>query len=320
MRTAGFEKQSATSIAQLVERVGLLEAVIDNFPGGILLFDRDLRLVLCNAQQKQLLDYPDSLFQDGPPSLEHIFRFNAARGEYGDGDPEEQVRHRMELVRQRRIHTFERQRPNGTILEIRGVPLAEGGFVTTYLDVTEQRRSQALIAHMAHHDLLTDLPNRALLLDRLHQALARVKRGENLALHYLDLDGFKPVNDTHGHAAGDGLLCAVAARLKALVRESDTAARIGGDEFVILQTGIGRLRDAETLARRIIQSFSQPFDIAGKSIAVGVSAGVAVSPHDSTDGETLLRMADGALYRCKKQGGGRYLLHARPEPRRKAAG
>ena len=170
--------------------------------------------------------------------MEALFRFNAARGEYGPGDLEEQVSRRVELVSQRKAHVYERTRPNGTVLEIRGVPIAGGGFVTTYFDVTEQRRSQATIAHMALHDPLTDLPNRMLFTDRLQTAIALAKRTGLFAVHYLDVDNFKPVNDNFGHQAGDELLIGVAKLLSRTVRENDTVARLGGDEFAIVQTGI----------------------------------------------------------------------------------
>ena len=294
------------STERLRESIRLLEAVIGNFPGGILLFDKDLNLVLCNDQQKKLLEYPDDLFAPGYPTLEQIFRFNALRGEYGPGDIEQHVKARMDLARERRAHVFERTRPNGTILEIRGVPLPGGGFVTTYLDVTEQRRNQALIAHLAHHDPLTDLPNRSLLLDRLQQAMARVRRGEVMALLYLDLDFFKPVNDRFGHATGDALLKDVSERLRAATRETDTVARIGGDEFVVLQSGIKQSSDVVLLARRLVTSVGTAYEIAGQRIEIGTSVGIAVAPMDGLEPEQLLKKADSALYRCKGEGRGGY--------------
>ena len=290
----------------LRERIRLLEAVIDNFPGGISLFDKDLKMVLCNEQQKRLLQYPDDLFADGFPTLEQIFRLNATRGEYGPGDVDEHVGLRLGLAREQRAHAFERTRPNGTVLEIRGVPLNGGGFVTTYLDVTEQRRNQALITHLAHHDPLTNLPNRALLLERLQQALARVKRGEITALLYLDLDHFKPVNDELGHAVGDSLLKAVSDRLRLAIRETDTAARLGGDEFVILQAGIKHAMDASVLARRLVASLAAPYRIAENTVVVGTSIGIAIAPEDGDDPYQLLKNADTALYRCKADGRGRF--------------
>lgn len=298
----------------LEERVKLLEAVIDNFPGGLLLLDKDLNVVLCNEQQKALLEYPPELFSNSQPHLEDLFRLNAMRGEYGPGDVEEQVRSRMDRARQKLPHVFERTRPNGTVIEIRGMPLPQGGFVTTYLDVTEQRRQQALIAHLAHHDPLTDLPNRVLMLDRLSQALARVKRGDVMALFYLDLDRFKPVNDTYGHAVGDALLVEVAQRFKAATRETDTVARVGGDEFVVLQSGVRLVKDIEVLADRLVHMIGGHYRIAGHTVEIGVSIGIAIAPVDGQDADELMKRADKALYRCKAQGGLDYCFYAASEP------
>lgn len=294
----------------LLERIKLLESVIDNFPGGLLLLDNALNVVLCNEQQKALLDYPPELFANGNPSLEDLFRFNAARGEYGPGDVESLVQWRLDRARERKAHVVERTRPNGTVVEIRGVPLAAGGFVTTYLDVTEQRRQQALITHLAHHDPLTDLPNRALMVDRLGQALARVRRGEAMALYYLDLDRFKPVNDRHGHAIGDALLVEIARRFREATRETDTVARVGGDEFVILQSGVRLIADVETLAQRLVQTLGGAYHINGTTVEIGVSVGIALAPIDGLDKDELLTKADRALYRCKSEGGGTYMFHA----------
>ena len=307
-----ISEQRATPDA---ERIRLLEAVIDNFPGGLLLFDSELRLVLCNAQQRRLLDYPDELFANGNPSLAQIFAFNAERGEYGPGSVEEHVNTRMDLVAKRRAHVFERRRPNGTILEIRGMPLPDGGFVTTYLDVTEQRKNQALIAHLAHHDQLTDLPNRALMLDRLKVALASVKRGRRLAVHYIDLDKFKPINDTAGHAVGDIVLQSAAKKILASVRETDTVARIGGDEFVIVQADVEAAEDAEIVARRVIASVSETRFLNDMDISVSASIGIAFAPWDGESCDELLRKADQAMYRSKSSGGGMVNFFSRPPMR-----
>jgi diguanylate cyclase (GGDEF)-like protein len=296
-------------VGSLKEQVRLLEAVIENFPGGISLFDRDLKMVLVNEQQKKMLEYPLDLFDHGNPTLEDLFRLNASRGEYGPGDAEEQVARRMALVRMKRPHVYERTRPNGTVLEIRGMPLAGGGFVTTYLDVTEQRRTQALIAHMAHHDTLTNLPNRALFSDRLKTAIAMAKRSGLMAIHYIDVDNFKPVNDTFGHQAGDELLIAIADRLRRTVRENDTVARLGGDEFAIIQTGIREKMDAAVLARRTLAELGRDFDIGGGRVRVGASIGVAFAPLDGVDMDEVLVKADSALYRSKSCGRSRFTFH-----------
>jgi len=297
---------SSSLVEGLQERIRLLEAVVDNFPGGISFFDRDLKMVLCNEQQKKLLDYPAHLFASGYPTLEQIFRFNANRGEYGPGDAEEHVRLRMALANEKRPHVLERTRPNGTVLEIRGVPIQGGGFVTTYLDVTEQRRAQALVAHMAHHDALTNLPNRLLFHDRLQQTVARARRGEGMAILYLDLDRFKPVNDNLGHAAGDALLKSVADRLRKTARDTDTVARLGGDEFVVIQVGVRDASEATALACRLIMAIAAPHQVAGTSVVVGASIGIAVAPKDGLDPEELLKKADHALYRCKTGGRGSF--------------
>jgi len=302
--------QLGNHIESMRERMRLLEAVIDNFPGGISLFDSNLEMVVCNAKQKIMLEYPPELFAGGNPSMETLFRFNARRGEYGPGDVEEHVARRIALVRECKPHVYERTRPNGMILEIRGVPVEGGGFVTTYFDVTEQRRNVELIAHMAHHDALTDLPNRMLFSDRLHTAIALAKRSGLMAVHYLDVDNFKPVNDNLGHKAGDQLLVGIADRLRKAVRENDTVARLGGDEFAIVQTGINRSSDAAVLARRVVGELSTPFNVIGHDVKVGVSIGIALAPIDGTTVDDVLVKADTALYKSKAGGRGRFSFYA----------
>src|SRR5262249_43021565 len=136
---------------------------------------------------------------------------------------------------------------DGRVVAIAHKPLADGGWVATHEDITEQRRAEARIAHMALHDGLTDLPNRTLLNERLERALGHIRPGQIVAKHLLDLDLFKNVNDTLGHAIGDKLLKAVADRLRTLAGEEDTIARMGGDEFAIVQTGLAQPADAATL-------------------------------------------------------------------------
>ncbi len=297
-------------VAQQRERIRMLEAVIENFPGGISLFDSEMKMVICNQRQKQMLEYPDSLFDNGLPTMEDLFRFNAQRGEYGPGKPEEQVAERMQRLVDRKPHVYERVRPNGMVVEVRGMPLEGGGFVTTYFDVTDQRRTQSLIAHMAHHDTLTDLPNRALFADRLKTAIATVRRGGLMAVHYLDMDSFKPVNDSFGHQAGDELLVAVAKRLGDSIRGNDTVARLGGDEFAIIQTCINTPADAAVLARRVLKQINAPFSLVGAQVEVGVSIGIAFAPLDGLTTDEVLMRADRALYRSKQDGRGRYTFFA----------
>jgi diguanylate cyclase (GGDEF)-like protein len=158
--------------------------------------------------------------------------------------------------------------------------MANGGMVTTHQDITEQRRSEAKIAHMAPHDALTNLPNRVLLNERLEDALFRSRRGEIVATHVLDLDHFKHVNDTLGHPVGDKLLQMVANRLRALVRNTDTVARMGGDEFAIVQVALAQVVDATSLAQRVITALSEPYDIDGQQVVIGTSVGITLAPSD----------------------------------------
>jgi diguanylate cyclase (GGDEF)-like protein/PAS domain S-box-containing protein len=170
-------------------------------------------------------------------------------------------------------------------------------------DLTEQKRSQARIEFLAHHDALTELPNRSLFKTRFQQELAgAARRGEKLAVMCLDLDRFKDVNDTLGHAAGDLLLRQVADRLAAAIRETDVVARLSGDEFAIIQVGISQPEGATQLATRIHTVLSPPVDLDGHETPVGVSIGISVFPDDGTASTVLLRNADMALYRAKAEG------------------
>jgi diguanylate cyclase (GGDEF)-like protein/PAS domain S-box-containing protein len=203
-------------------------------------------------------------------------------------------------------------------IRTRKVALADGGrprfVIGVCEDVTDRRASEARIAHMAHHDGLTDLPNRYLFGDRLASALARLgDASEALAVHYIDLDGFKAVNDTWGHATGDRLLQAVAGRLRGALRGCDTAARFGGDEFAVLQAPIADAEEAARLAERLIVALGARYAVDGRDLAVSASIGIAVArPHDA-DIAGLLERADIALYRAKREGRDTYRF-AGPTP------
>ena len=196
-------------------------------------------------------------------------------------------------------------------------------------DVTEQRQAEAQraraeerIAHLAHHDPLTDLPNRALFCEKLDQALAPAREKERLALLYLDLDHFKNVNDTHGHLFGDELLKAVAGRLRSCVNETDFVARLGGDEFAVIQRSVAQPSDSGALATRICEALNAPLNINGHDVMVGVSIGISLAPDDATEREQILKNADLALYGAKGGGRGTFCffeleMDARVKARRK---
>lgn len=179
-------------------------------------------------------------------------------------------------------------------------------------DISEQKAAEEEIRHQAFHDELTGLPNRSLLLARLERAIHRAVQGEHrLAVLFLDLDHFKPVNDTLGHQAGDDLLKQVARRLGGRLRERDTLARLGGDEFVVVLEGLSRPAPAARVAESLVEALLEPFTVAGERVAIGVSVGVALYPGDGADGEALLKAADVAMYRAKDAGRNTWRLHDR---------
>ncbi|MBC7953653.1 MAG: GGDEF domain-containing protein [Rhodospirillaceae bacterium] len=176
-------------------------------------------------------------------------------------------------------------------------------FTAILRDISERKESEDRIRRLAHHDNLTGLPNRNLLNDRMNHALARVKRhGGRMAVLYVDLDRFKPVNDSYGHEAGDHVLREVSRRLAACVRSSDTIARVGGDEFVVVVEEIARSGEAALVARKIIEILAQPIDYEGNACQIGASIGVAVFPDDGNSMEEVCKAADIAMYRIKHSG------------------
>lgn len=206
------------------------------------------------------------------------------------------------------------KRKNGEIyperLTLSAVKNEEGEtirYIALFSDISNLKNQQQQLERMAHHDALTGLPNRALLGDRLDMALAQTKRsGEKLAACFMDLDGFKPVNDTFGHEAGDLLLVEVAKRMLAISRATDTVARLGGDEFVLIFPDISGEAECRQMLTRIMETIGQPFEISGHEIRISASIGVAIYPDDDADGENLLRHADQAMYIAKQTGRNRF--------------
>ena len=177
------------------------------------------------------------------------------------------------------------------------------GTMGIALDVSERKAAEDRLAFLAHHDALTGLPNRILLMDRLAQSIARVRRrGRFSAVLFIDVDHFKSVNDTRGHAAGDELLKAIAARLTAAIRPGDTVARLGGDEFIVALDDVAHADDVSSVALRIVNAFAQPFEIGGQSLPVTCSVGASLSPRDGETAEALIQRADAAMYAAKQQG------------------
>lgn len=288
----------------------VFQALVDHIPGGVTLFDSNQFLLAHNKEYARLLDFPSELF-DGRPTLERFFRFNVERGEYGGegGNTEVQVQQLLSRARQGQAHHFKRTRPNGTVLDIRGLPLADGSFVTIYTDVTEQDRAAEAIERLAHHDTLTGLANRYTLEARLDQLVADARRhNRRLAVIFLDMDNFKSVNDTLGHGIGDQFLRQVAQRLTTSVRENDIVARLGGDEFVIVLTEVFGTQEATSVASKIIHALNQPITLGSHTLSPSASIGICFYPQDGRDRGALMQSADIAMYHAKSAGKGVYHL------------
>jgi diguanylate cyclase (GGDEF)-like protein len=282
-----------------------LDAALNNMVQGLAMFDADLRVVLANKRYAEIYGLTAERVRPGTPLLA-IYQSRIAAGSCCGKTAEQMLKTMLARTAGQDDTQYISPLIDGRHIAVSVQRMADGGMVMTHQDITDQRRSEAKIVHMALHDALTDLPNRVLLNERLEHALTRVRRGDMLAVHLLDLDHFKTVNDTLGHPVGDKLLKMVAERLRALLRETDTIARMGGDEFAVLQMGIAQPADATVLALRIVETVSAPYDLEGTQVVIGTSVGIAVGPADGTSPDQLIRNADLALYRAKGDGRSTY--------------
>ena len=282
------------------------DTAINNMSQGLCFFDASHRLIVCNDRYVEMYDLPPDRVGPGTLLSEIVdMRFEAGSVPAMSRDEYLQWRSNVAVSSDPTDSIVELK--NGRTFKIRHRPMPDCGWVATHEDITEQRQSEVKIEYMAHHDALTGLANRVLLNERLESALGRrIHREQMVAVHHLDLDQFKAVNDTFGHPAGDKLLKIVADRLRESVRETDTIARMGGDEFVIVQGPITDPAEAISLAQRIIELMSEPYDIDGHQALIGASVGIALGPGDGLRPDKLLRNADLALYRAKGDGRGTF--------------
>ena len=281
-----------------------------------IVFLKDRKVVKCNRQFANLFAYePEELIGHSSaiwfPSVENWQKVGQeAYGVVERGEPFEME---QEFVKKNGERIW--CQVAGRILDERDW---SRGSIWVYSNVTERKKREEEVRDLAHHDALTGLPNRRLLDDRIAQAFAAARRSrERVALMLLDLDRFKPVNDTYGHEAGDAVLRAVAARLKGCVRESDTVARVGGDEFVVMLP-MRAAPDAVRVADKILTSLGEPIPIEGNEVRIGVSIGISVFPEDAVDKEELLKYADRAMYHVKAAGRNSYSFYAREQARAQA--
>src|SRR5450759_2626316 len=301
-------KRLVSSEAALADEQTKVDAALSTMSQGLVMFDSSTRLVVCNRVYLKMYGLSPEIVRPGC-TLRELLRHRAEIGSIGSDDPEQYITELLGAIGQGKNFNKITTLPDGRIISVANHPMADGGWVATHEDVTEEKRAEERIVHAAHHDALTGLPNRILFSEQLKQALKRVRRGERLAVLYIDLDRLKRVNDTLGHPIGDKLLKGVADRLRGCIRDIDTVARLSGDEFAIIQSSIGRPSDAAALAIRIRAAIREPIDLDGHQVVVDTSIGISIAPNDGTELDELLKTADIALYEAKNSGRGTYCFY-----------
>jgi diguanylate cyclase (GGDEF)-like protein len=280
-----------------LERLNLqLDAAINNMPLGLSMFDAQARLMVCNKQYADMYQLPSELARPGTAHCA-LWDFRERKG----------ARHHTSaasgcMADNNRTGSMTIEFGNERIISVSRQPLKGGGWVALHEDITQRRRQEQEITHLARHDALTSLGNRALFRERLQQSLLQLERGQGFAVLCLDLDRFKSVNDTLGHPVGDALLRQVSERLLACVRQGDVVARFGGDEFAIIQANVRDPDQTESLAARIVETVSEAYEIDGQRIDISTSIGMTLAPRDGADADQLMKNADLALYRAKADG------------------
>ncbi|MEP7241364.1 MAG: EAL domain-containing protein [Devosia sp.] len=278
---------------------------LDSTGYAISIFDNTRRLVYANSYFTELYHLPRRLRRPGTPFAE-IVRGRIDANSYVGDDAEAYYRERIEGVDRNQVWVDLHRLNTGETVSVNHQPLGDGGWVSTHKDVTEFTRLQEELAHRAYHDALTGLPNRHMLQERLAECVAESAGLGSFALLLVDLDGFKSINDTLGHAAGDALLREVGRRIEVATGEGGMAARMGGDEFAVVMDVGAVSRDAHGLAARLVEMGRTPVLLDGQPASIGFSVGVAVAPGDGGSPEKLLKSADLALYAAKAERRGSY--------------
>jgi diguanylate cyclase (GGDEF)-like protein len=298
------EAERAAAVMLLKEQYLRFDAALNNMSQGLFMLDAELRLIVCNRRYIKMYDLSPDVVRPGA-SIRELLEHSIAQGNHPGMTGEELYQDYLRRVAGGGA-TYHRHLADGRVIKIVHQRMMHGGWVATHEDITERYRAEEHIARMARHDMLTDLPNRVLLHEKMAEGLDRVAaRMHSMAVLCLDLDDFKTVNDTLGHPIGDKLLRAVAERLAGAVRETDTVARLGGDEFAILHSEADR-HSSEALARRLVDALATPVVIDGHEINTGISIGVAVAPDHGMAGDHLMKCADLALYHAKAAGRGTF--------------
>jgi diguanylate cyclase (GGDEF)-like protein/PAS domain S-box-containing protein len=312
------EALSACQACEGVERhtlrcTRLFATVFDSSPAAIIITDRHNKIVAVNPGFTRLTGYEPEEVLGKNPSIMKSGRHDAAfyqamwdalrtHGEWS-GEVWDRRKNGAIYPKWLTVRVVNNQCRDGL-----GEPAF---FVASFTDVSERKEAEERIRELAHHDVLTGLPNRLLLLDRLEHAMANAQRGQHhVAVLFIDLDRFKNINDSLGHAVGDQLLKEVASRLRCCVRDVDTVARLGGDEFVVVLENLEEVVDAVSVANKIRSAFSRPISVDTQALHVSTSIGIAIYPEDGTNAETLMQNADTAMYQAKAQASNNYQFFA----------
>jgi diguanylate cyclase (GGDEF)-like protein len=275
-----------------------LDTAVNNMTQGLLLFDSSQRLVICNQRYIQMYGLSAEIVKPGCTFREVIAHRKATGSFVGDLDAYCSLILRDIGLRQ--VMTIET--PDGRSIQIANEPLADGGWVATHEDITERRRAEQRIRHLAHYDALTDLPNRALFHERLKRELSSIAPARQLAVLYIDIDEFKSVNDSLGHLIGDELLKSVAVSLNRCVVAPDFVARLGGDEFAIVQTAVKTPAEVSALVTQVFDAIREPYECLGHQLTTDASIGIALAPEHGVDLDQILKNADLAMYAAKTAG------------------
>jgi diguanylate cyclase (GGDEF)-like protein len=291
------EQMLAEKAAELEGTNLRFDAALNNMSQGLCMFDAEQKVVVSNARYGEIYQLSRDQTKRGT-SLRQILEYRREQGTNFGVAPDTYLTQNVKAAQE------VQELADGRVVAIARHAMPNGGWLTTHEDITDRARNEKRIAFLAQHDLLTGLANRALFSENLEDAAKRLQRhGTGFTVLMLDLDKFKSVNDTLGHAAGDQLLVEVAQRLRTSIRDIDVLGRLGGDEFAIIQENeTSQVEGAVALALRIIGLIERPFDLGGQQVTVGTSIGIAFAPEHGTDAEALLHKADLALYAAKSGG------------------
>jgi diguanylate cyclase (GGDEF)-like protein len=303
-------RKEAALAARFEEQANRFDIALNNMSHGLCMLDEQNRLQVWNERFLELLHLNDAPVRVGM-RVSQLIRHSIRAGNHRAKSVKKVFNDLAHGLQQDRFDQVQTSPDGDRIIAVSRRMMAGGGSVVILEDVTESKRAQERITHLAKYDDLTGLANRNQFRERINGMLAAMHKGKNhIAIHLIDLDRFKAINDTLGHPIGDKLLKEVASRLKTVIRPGDMITRFGGDEFVVLQVGTERYRDAKWLAERLARTLKDPFDIDGHRIDIGASVGIAMAPMDGVDADQLLKKADMALYAAKNGGGGDHRFFA----------